>query len=43
MQDYERMPTRDRDDLILLRGSIEEYRQRQERLAMQKAQRKRGR
>jgi len=44
MQDYEQMPARDRDDLILLRVSIDERRDRLEQEAIKKAQRKkRGR
>ncbi len=43
MQDYEQMPARDRDDLILLRVSIDERKDRLERDATKKAKRKRGR
>ena len=45
MQDYGQMPARDRDDLILLRVSIDERRDRLEREAIKKAERtrKRGR
>jgi hypothetical protein len=45
MQDYEQMPARDRDDLILLRVSIDERRERLEADAVRKAERarKRGR
>ncbi len=45
MQDYTQMAARDRDDLILLRESIDERRERVEREAMKKAERtkKRGR